>query len=876
VSSTIDELEGDWIERNRPREQARTNRMQRPGLRGVIVILHFSSINIFVLKYLGDQKLHLEGQEVVPERFYVLESGSIIRCEHFDSVYYSEIASRFLRPESDIKIIINAENISFRFRNSQNGIHNFNFSEESGQMIGIMGGSGVGKSTLLNILSGQLPLERGKITINQYHLYFDRFKLKSYIGFIPQDDLLFEELTVYQNLYFNARLCFGEYSDNLIERTVYKLLTDLDLMDIKDLKVGSPLNKFISGGQRKRLNISLELMREPSILFVDEPTSGLSSMDSENVVHLLKEQTVKGKLVIANIHQPSSNIFKMFDKLWILDRGGYPIYAGNPIDAIIYYKKLSSYADVSEAECSSCGYVNPDQILQIVEAKEVDEQGRYTTARKIPPEEWYHKYKENIESGLERKTSKKILPEHIFKIPSIDKQFSVFFLRNLLSKLGNRTYILLSLLEAPLLAFILAYFIKYVVGDTYIFSENKNLPVYLFMAVIVSLFMGLMVSAEEIINDSKILQRESFLNLSRFSYVNSKVIYLFVLSAIQSFLFVLVGNMILDIKNMLFFYWLVLFSTACFANLLGLNISSGFKSVVAIYILIPLLIIPQLLLSGLPVKFDDLHRSLTSKIYVPLIGDLMVSRWAYEALAVEQFKNNRYEKNFYAFDQEISDATYKTSFLIPRLQNMVDECKRLTDEPSAGGMINKNLRIIHREIEKLGSSNTRLFPFEAEYLDALGLGEFDEEIYTQLSDYLTYARLQYTDVAREASQRKDEVYEKLADSLGSQGVFRLRQDYSNNKLTEYVTNRMELDKIIQVDDRLVQKKDPIYMIPDSDFGRAQFYAPFKKFNGQLYDTKWFNLGIIWAFSFLLYVTLLLDVLRRVLDYLESIRLSREE
>ena len=101
----------------------------------------------------------------------------------------------------------------------------------------------------------------------------------------------------------------------------------------------SPLDKTISGGQRKRLNISLELIREPSVLFLDEPTSGLSSRDSENIMDLLKQLTLKGKLVFVVIHQPSSEIFKMFDKLIILDVGGYPIYYGNPVDSVIYFKK---------------------------------------------------------------------------------------------------------------------------------------------------------------------------------------------------------------------------------------------------------------------------------------------------------------------------------------------------------------------------------------------------------------------------------------------------------------------------------------------------------------------------------------------------------
>ena len=164
---------------------------------------------------------------------------------------------------------------------------------------------------------------------------------------------------------------------------------DLDLYEIRDLKVGSPLDKVISGGQRKRINIALELIREPSILFVDEPTSGLSSVDSEVVMNLLKEQTYKGKLVIINIHQPSSDLYKLFDKVIILDKGGYQIYYGNPNAAIVYFKTLSRHANADEDQCSKCGNINTDQVLQIVEAKIVNEHGKLTQTRKVSPEEWY-------------------------------------------------------------------------------------------------------------------------------------------------------------------------------------------------------------------------------------------------------------------------------------------------------------------------------------------------------------------------------------------------------------------------------------------------------------------------------------------------------
>lgn len=872
IPGSAEELEGVWIEKHRPREESIENIIQKEGLLGRISFLHFKSLNIIVLKYDGPDTLTVDGNLMVTGKVHLFDNGSIIRGSGFGAIYFTEVASRFLQSTEGVRITMNASDIEFRFQNSENGIRRFSFSEESGQLIGIMGGSGVGKSTLLLLLSGQLPLNNGKISINNYDLHRDRFKLKGVIGFVPQDDLLFEELTVYQNLYYNARLCFGQYSDRQLRETVSRIMNELDLAEIKDLKVGTPLNKFISGGQRKRLNIALELMREPSVLFIDEPTSGLSSMDAENVIRLLKEQTVKGKLVIANIHQPNSNIFKMLDKLWVLDKGGFPVYSGNPVDAILYFKKLSSYAEAGEVECGSCGFVNPDQILEMVDAKLVDEHGRYSLERKILPETWYEHYQENIAPKVRMKESKKILPASLFRIPDINVQFGVFFMRNLLSKLANRQYILLNLLEAPVLAFILAFFTKYIPRNEYIFSENKNLSAYLFMSVIVAIFMGLIVSAEEIIRDRKVLYREAFLNLSWFSYLNSKIIYLFGLSALQMFLYVQVGNWILEIKGMTLAYWMILFSTAACANMLGLNISSGMNSMVNIYIIIPLILIPQLLFSGVTVKFDDLHKSLTSKVYVPLIGDLMFSRWSYEAIAVEQAKNNRFDKHFYAFDQLSSEARFETSFVIPRLLNKLDECRRNMGVEGDQEVLRRNLDMLSAEAEKLGN-HPDLFPFE--HLARLNYNDFDEEYANELEDWLAYVRFYFLDVSSEASAGRERVYARLVDSIGSEAVFRLRQDYHNEKLFDQVTNRLEVDKIMEIDNRLVQKSDPIYMIPESDWGRAHFYAPYKRFNGQLIDTKWFNLTVLWGFSFLLYVTLLVDMLRLLTKSLDALKFRKK-
>ena len=254
-----------------------------------------------------------------------------------------------------------------------------------------------------------------------------------------------------------------------------------------------------------------------------------------------------------------------------------------------------------------------------------------------------------------------VKPQKVLQIPGWFNQLKIFIRRDVLSKLANQQYVLINFLEAPLLAFILSFLVRFYNTDEflrhgYIFGENENIPAYLFMAVVVALFIGLTVSAEEIIKDRKIRKREKFLNLSNSSYLMSKIVILFVLSAVQTMMFVLIGNSILGIKGMWFDYWLVLFSVSCFANLLGLNVSSAFNSAITIYILIPFLIIPQLLLSGVLVKFDKLNPSVTEQGVVPFWGEVMVSRWGFEALAVNQFVNNKYERLFYSFEKKYEQA----------------------------------------------------------------------------------------------------------------------------------------------------------------------------------------------------------------------------
>ena len=835
--------------------------LHKKYLKGQLIFLYLPETQTVLFRHvIADDQLYLNGRKIIPYRTYILEKGSTIRSPIIGPIYYSDITKIFSKTVGKLKIRLEVQQVSYEFSNGNTGIYPLNFSEESGNLIGIMGGSGVGKSTLLNVLNGSLVPTKGNVFINGYDVHKDRDALEGIIGYIPQDDLLVEELTVFQNLYFNARLCFKEATSEELMELVNRTLKHFELFNVKDLTVGNPLNKFISGGQRKRLNIALELIREPFVLFVDEPTSGLSSIDSEIVIDLLKDQARKGRLVIINIHQPSSDIFKQLDKLLVMDRGGRTVYYGNPLDSLVYFKSQNQLINAEDSECLTCGNVNPEQILQIIEAKKVDEYGEYTSSRTVSADEWYQLYKKNIEkkagSALEIKTE---LPVSNFKIPGKWEQFKIFSLRNLLSKIADKQYLLINFLEAPLLAVILGYLTRYNAGtadnpQAYVFSENVNLPVFLFMSIIVALFLGLMVSAEDIIRDRKLIQRESFLQLSRFSYINSKVILLLALSLIQSFLFVLIGNSILEIKGMFIDYWLILFSIAVFANLLGLNISDSLKSVVSIYILIPVLLIPQILLGGAMIQFDKLNKKFTSQSYVPFIGDLMVSRWGYEALAVDQFLNNRYQKNFYQVEEAVSDASYKMNFLIPELETRMDECNRNIRENRNQESTDNNLQLLSYELKHISVEDE--LP-EFTMLNKLTISKVNSNVFDVLKNYLYRIKRYYSQQLDKYTEQKDEELHKMAGKLGGQeNLFAFKQKYYNNSLADLVLKQKETGKIIESKNRLIRKAEPIYFLSASKMGRTHFFAPGKRLGNTIIETYWFNVFVIWLMTLLLYMALI--------------------
>lgn len=804
------------------------NHIIRKGMDGFIRVLFIRRFDKQIFTYYGSGVVFMNDIPLSSGIFYAWQHSSVLKGPLFLPVYYSDLLTVYNKNERKETISLAGRGLNFTFKNSSNGLHNFSFNLESGQLVAIMGGSGVGKSTLLGIMNGNIRPDEGTITVNGYPL--DAPEARQLIGFVPQDDLLIEELTVYQNLWFTARLCFARLSDPEIKERVDTVLKDLDLEGIKDLEVGSPIRKTISGGQRKRLNIALELIREPAILYLDEPTSGLSSSDSEKVIMLLKEQTHRGRLVVVNIHQPSSEIYKLFDRLWLLDRGGYPIYDGNPIEAIIYFKQAAKYTDPDISVCSTCGNVNPELILNIIDSKKIDDSGNQTNIRKFTPEEWHEKYVSARPAYTV--AEEKDLPDSKQRKPSWFKQFCIFLERNIRTKLVNKQYLAITLLEAPLLALIVALLTRYVDGDEYTLLANKNFVSYIFMSVIVVTFMGLSISAEEIIKDKPILKREHFLRLSRSSYLTSKMVYLLIVSGLQSLLFVLVGNFIIGVGWEMFgIWWSILWATSFLANLTGLILSQSMNSVVAIYITIPLLLIPQILLCGLVIKFDDLNTRASDENIVPLIGEIIPSRWAFEALMVEQFCDNAYNRTYFPIEKEKYLAQYYENVHLPEVRTLAEQIAT-ADDPGKRKTVENELAVLARA--------ARIEP------------RTEEENYLSYLDKVAAALHQR---AHNFTAYLDQVQREQSNEKGAEWLTEQKKAHHNMAIEDLVMGTGSRRLYKETNNRIYPLVGTVYVEPDNRWGRAAFYSHEKNWGGFYFSTYKFNLLVIGFFALLVIITI---------------------
>jgi ABC-type branched-subunit amino acid transport system ATPase component len=535
------------------------------------------------------------------------------------------------------------------------------------------------------VLAGQLQPTSGEVILNGQSLYQNLDILKQYVSYMPQQDAFDEHLTIGENLLFAAAIRAPHLSRRDRSRRLDAKLIELGLGERRDAVVGSAERKFLSGGERKRLNIGLDMIGMSDVYLFDEPTSGLSSKDSEHVMEIIRGMA-HNKIVIVTIHQPSSKIFQMFHKAILLDKGGRLVFFGTPSDMLRYFAEAEHQHQFGAelGACPSCGTTRPEFIFDVLETPlrdlsgdiiyEENSRGQLVASRRYSPEFWRDKYEafrliqdvKQVSLRQEPVAPLPVAPVQRKRLPlrwhDEWTQFRTILRRSFLSKLRNRANLVITIGVSPVLALLIATILRYSERGTYDFASAYHIPTFLFLGLIVAMFLGLTNSADDIIRDRPVLQRERNIKVRLSYYVISKTLTLAVFALIQGVLFVMIGNFVLQIRGMFWIDLGIMFMTAMSGVALGLVISSLVADPKTAANIVPLVLIPQIIMGGALIKYEDMNRNLAlgyalshwfsehpstdknkkteSKMEVPLVCQFIAMRWSYEEMIVAQAKLN--------------------------------------------------------------------------------------------------------------------------------------------------------------------------------------------------------------------------------------------
>jgi len=511
---------------------------------------------------------------------------------------------------------VTLDNLSFKIKNGNKVLlDNVELTIYPGEMVGIMGLSGAGKTTLLKTISGYTKPTQGRVLYNNIDLYSNFERIKNSIGYVPQEDILYPELTVYEALYYSLNLRLKEkLSKDEIDSRIDKILIDLGLdLSLKSETIGSADEKVISGGQKKRLNIAMELLADPEIIFLDEPTSGLSSVDAKIVIEKLKDLSNKGKTVILTIHQPSLTNYKLMDNIAILSKGKLSFYGPSHPDSISFFNNNSEDIEIlNDPDMALIGLHNGEK--KGIEWKDIYLESDY--------------YKKFVKDRANKELKGGSFDKDA--TPSALKQFSTLISRYFKIKIKDRLNSAILLLQAPVIAFLLA-FLFTGEGESY----NSNHPsVLLFILSISSVWFGLINSVKEIVSEKAILERESVIGLRLHSYILSKFLVLATISLIQVIMLVGIVTLFGLIDTKIFLpLTLLVYLTALAGVSIGLFISAIAKSVSQALSLVPLVLLPMIIFGGGMIPIKDMK---TSAYGVSLA---MPTRWSLEQ-ELRIFDNN--------------------------------------------------------------------------------------------------------------------------------------------------------------------------------------------------------------------------------------------
>lgn len=459
-------------------------------------------------------------------------------------------------------------------------------SIQPNEFVGILGPSGAGKSTLIEAMNGMRPATSGNVLVNNLDLYRHLDSLKQAIGYVPQDDIIHRELSVYRTLYYVAKLRLSrDVSSREIDQTINEVLDVTGLADRRDVPVSQ-----LSGGQRKRVSIAVELITKPSIIFLDEPTSGLDPATEERIMKLFRQIAESGRTVILTTHAMEN--VGLFDKIVVLMRGKLVFY-GSPKDALAHLG-ATSYKQLFEK-------------LEAPVEKAVGTQGE-SVRRQVQDqtaEDWKQKFaatpqfRQNVYEPL--KELGKLPPSGVVKQRRLGligsfTQWLTLSRRYLEVLLKDKFNLFILFAQAPIIA-LLTFFVM---------GSEKPRDFAYFVLALVSVWFGTSVAAREFIRERPVYRRERMVNLGIFPYLGSKLTVLGLIVGLQC-LMLFLPLKFLDLTHLMPMpgemlglpqFWAMLV-TAAVGIVLGLFISALVKSSEMATSLVPLILIPQILFSGI-------------------------------------------------------------------------------------------------------------------------------------------------------------------------------------------------------------------------------------------------------------------------------------
>jgi len=739
----------------------------------------------------ADRPIHVD--DVAVKTTHDLKDGDTIRIDT-GQVLRCNFSERIIEEERNIISSLELRDVSHRFRRSETSMDGISFAVNRGEMVCVMGASGSGKSTLLRTIAGQLQPTQGEILLNGQSLYAHLETLKHFIAYIPQDDAFDDHLTIEENLEFAAAIRSPHLSRRDRARRIEGKLVELGLSERRDSVVGSPVKKRLSGGERKRLNIGLDMISSADIFLFDEPTSGLSSKDSEHVIEIIRSMA-HNKIVLVTIHQPTSKLFQMFSKAMLLDKGGKLVFYGTPPEMLEYFAQAEheQHFGTELGGCPACGTTRPEFIFDVLETPlrdlsgdiiyEENSQAQFVPARRFSPDYWRDKYESfRLLQDVKQVNLRKVTPPAPVPIPTAPRrrhavrwpdewtQLKTLLRRAFISKLRNRGNLILTLLVPPALAALIGWALYFTddASGKYDFASAFHIPTYIFIALLVALFLALMNSVDDIIRDRVILHRERNLDVRLPYYVFAKFSTLALFSAVQCALFVAVGNTILEIRGMFIPYFIFLFVTAASGTSLGLLISSVVGDSKTAANFVPLVLIPQLIFGGALIKYEEMNRDLDavytfqrwfsthpeigapereeSELRIPIISRFVATHYSYEALVVAQAKLNPLAIRQDKIQRQI-DA------LVAMHERTPEEARRLEDLKDTlallSGMEAGTLREIEKRLRRVDQiiGGKRL---DAGDLRAKTSGLTTERLYTnqKVGDLVSKAETEQSDYRR--------------------------------------------------------------------------------------------------------------------------------